>query len=262
MKNKFFLLCVFAACSLFFSCENEFADVLLRTTADPFYEAPCVDSFTLENTIYVSWSADDASDSFILMRAIDAETPVFYEVYSGTDTSYTDTDLSSGYRYLYRLDKTRGNSYFTGTDYGYGVSSSVRRDSYEDNDTHETATELEYECACSIPCVKFYDGTTILDSDWFYVTVPARKKAYVSLEQTSESISKSEATYFNALILSSNSDEAVSNISPVLVLTNTDTESRKLYFKIYPNTSKVFSSSTAYYSNLQYTITLTEIVND
>ncbi len=261
MKNIVRLFAFIMSFFCFMSCENEFSDVLMRTSADPFDDAPVVDSFSTEHTIYLSWNNDEGADLFVLNRAVDSQTPVFYEIYRGNSTTYTDTDLEDNYRYIYRLDKTRGEAYFEGSTYGYGVSSSVRCDEFEPNDIQSYATELEYQCQCNMPCIRFYDGKTILDDDWFYVTIPARKTANISVEQTGISISEEEATYFNALILSSNMDVSVSNISPVLTIVNTSTEKRNFYFKIYPNTSKAFASSDTFFSNLTYTITLAKITS-
>ena len=57
------------------------------------------------------------------MRSVDQNILSFSCIYEGKDTSYTDTEITSGNRYIYRLDKIRGTKIFEGKTYGYGFSS-------------------------------------------------------------------------------------------------------------------------------------------
>ena len=64
---------------LLVSCkENTFEEILFRTQDDPFNDCPITDSLQKENTIYLHWQEDIASDCFYLMRSEDKKELNFF----------------------------------------------------------------------------------------------------------------------------------------------------------------------------------------
>ena len=179
MHKKSYLI-VIIVILMFPSCTTDlFGSLLFRTVEDPVDAELSVDSLSEENTIYVKWDKDDASDKYYLMRSLDNEELSFECVYEGNNTSFIDCKLPDFKKYVYRLDKLRGEKLFKGTKLGYGFSSMVRKDSLEPNDSLETATFLEYDLQCNLPCVRFESNSMIkkLDEDWFYIKLPPNRMA-------------------------------------------------------------------------------------
>ncbi len=258
MRKILFL--IFISIILTSCTNNSFETILFRTTEDPFFDVPDIDSLTLEHTICLSWKIDDACDTFYLMRSNDQKTLDFSCVYEGTDLEYIDTKIADNNRYIYRLDKKRGNKYFTGKEYAYGFSIDCRRDSSESNDIQEEATFLEYDLSCNLPCIRFItNNKQIIDTDWFYIEVPARRSAEILINQSHLANSSTNApTNLNIQIVGSTS-------SPVrqksgIVIQNFSYNKQIYYFNIYPETTGLLSqdSNTAI---IEYTISLNRIYN-
>ncbi|MBP3365480.1 MAG: hypothetical protein J6K96_00650 [Treponema sp.] len=256
MKSVLYLAAVSllaASCS-----DNAFEELLFRTTNDPFSDTPFADSLSLEHTVYVSWSEDDACDSFRLMRSYDQSVLSFSCIYEGNQTEYTDTDMNSGDRYIYRLDKTRGEQYFEGSTYAYGYSSDCRKDAWECNDTEQDAIYLEHDLICNLPCVRYVTGgRQCIDCDWFYITVPPRRSAEIVISQSKlENESAGAETDLRIQIPGSESSPVKQKTASVIK--NTSHETKNFRFKIYPETTGLFSedSSTAV---IEYTVSLSKI---
>lgn len=249
------------ALALFVSCsENTFEELLFRTIDDPFSDTPSIDSLTLEHTIYLSWSKDDACDTFHLMRSYDQSILSFSCIYEGDETSYTDVDLTDNNRYIYRLDKTRGTKYFEGTTYAYGYSSDCRKDACESNDIEDRATFLEYDLICNLPCVQFItNNKQFIDEDWFYITLPPRRAAEIVISQHNLS-NESTGAATNLRVQTAGSESEAVKQKVAHVINNTSHETRQFYFKIYPETTELFSVNSSI-AEIEYTVSLSKIYN-
>ena len=236
--------------------QNEFEEALFRTRADPFDDVPEIDSFSREETIYLNWKADIAADIFYLMRAEDSTSLDWKCIYQGTSCEYIDTEIDMMGRYIYRLDKKRGEKLFKGNEYAYGVSADTRKDIYEFNDNEENATLLEVDMNCNLPCVKYqYTAKESNDEDWFYVVVPAHRKALITVNQ--EGLTSNQITNLMCMQPGMNPEQVINDKE--FYLKNSCNEAKKMTFKVYPNVTTLFSNSTDYYSTLVYTVALVEI---
>lgn len=236
------------------SCYNsEFEDVLFRNTQDPFYDIPVADSLAKEHTVYLSWKVDDAADKFLLMRALDAENLNWICVYEGIGTNYTDENLPDKELYVYRLDKKRGAKYFTGAGYAYGFSLDGRRDRYENNDVDYRATMYRSPMSCTLPCVRYKtNNKLIVDEDWFSIKLAPMQTAHMMIVQNNmgtQQLMKYQERGKESETVITNTAKRISN---------TTFEDQVLYFKIYPETTALFTKSSGI-ASIQYTISCTNI---
>ena len=239
--------------------ENVFQEELFRTIEDPFYEIPSIDSLSRERTIFLSWNEDEGADSFRLMRASDSSILNFKTVYEGTDTSYTDTNLNDNEKYIYRLDKIRGSKLFEGKGYAYGYSAECAKDACEPNDIESEAALLEYDLTCNLPCVSYVtDSKSDIDCDWFYVMIPPYRNVEIVINQKGLQDQSINAETYLYIQEDKKTCEKVFQ-SKGHVLSNPGYETKKVLFKIYPETTKVFSSS--YTAVIEYTISLNKQFN-
>lgn len=258
IKKIIFLLIIFLSAIGFPSCVNQLAESFLRTYDDPFYDVVLADSLTKEKTIYLSWNADNASDSFYLMRSLDQKKLIFDCIYEGKQTHYEDTALDDYNCYVYRLDKKRGTKLFSGKDFSYGFSSDVRNDRSENNDTKENATFLEYDLVCNLPCIKFITKDfTQIDEDWFYVVVPPRRKAEIVINQMSP-FPSSSITTLCYMIPSEKTRSVIQDVA--FQICNSSYETQKMYFKISPTTTGLFQMGKSF-TSIEYKISLNQIIN-
>lgn len=193
-KNKILkllelLFCLSFSCTLFTSCENPIADVLLRTYSDPFDQAPVVDSFSERKKIFISWDKDEGADEYILMRAEDATNPQFAKIYRGRQLNYKDEKINEGTRYLYRLDKTRGKRTFISEKKGYGYCASRINDTLKNNFKKDAVEILSDRTNMVLYYGRFCDGTEIFEEDYFYVNIPPQMQAEIVLTQQNPSSS-------------------------------------------------------------------------
>ena len=242
------------------SCHNNiFDDILFRTTDDPFYDIPQTDFLTLEHTIFLTWKADDAADTYILMRSLDQSVLNFSCVYEGTETAFTDTSLTDNNRYVYRLDKTRGAKYFEGRTFAFGCSTDCRRDIYEKNDTEADATLLEYDLVCNLPCMGFItQQNEILDVDWFYVTIPPMRQADIIIGQHNLTNSNTGVQTDLRIQVSGFESQSV-NHQVAYPIRNTTYEPKTFYFKIFPERTRI-ASGNGFCTVIEYTVSLNQIV--
>lgn len=188
-KTNFMLIASIILCTLFLSCENPIADVLLRTYSDPFDQAPVVDSFSERKKIFISWDKDEGADDYILMRAEDSFNPQFEEIYRGRQLNYKDEKINEGTRYLYRLDKIRGKRPFISEKKGYGYCASRINDTLKNNFKKDAVEILSDRTNMVLYYGKFCDGTEIFEEDYFYVNIPPQMQAEIVLTQQNPSSS-------------------------------------------------------------------------
>ncbi len=222
------------------SCNDGMYDTLSRNTDDPFTEKPKAVSFVTTNAVYLSWSSDDCADEYILERAENLQSLVYKEIYRGTRTSYDDFGLSNDIMYLYRLSKRRGNKTFGPSDPVLGVSSTVARDIYEPNDTIENATLLTSRAPyiANMYYYQSYNGISIGDEDWYCVDVPPLLCADI-LVNDSQTENNKDPSHFMVSYPNRSSEQVDHLVS--FKVENTESETARLYFKLYPNNSKFIS---------------------
>ena len=254
MRKLLFISTILSTLLLFSCSDNAFQEMLFRTTDDPFQDVPAADSLSLEHTVFLTWKEDEGCDTFFLMKSYDQPVPDFTCIYEGTATEYTDVNLPYGDRYVYRLDKKRGNKYFEGKACAYGYSSDCRRDEWEDNDTEEKAVLLEHDLICNLPCVQYItDSSKDLDRDWFYVEIPPRRVAGILVKQNG----LSDGAPTNLMIqVSGETSQQIEHGIEVAIKNSTD-EMRKYYFKIFPLTTELFDSDMI--TDIGYTVSLRRI---
>lgn len=257
MKNFF---CVFLAASfVFVSCaDNLFESVLYRTADDPFCDTPNADSLSLEHTVYLSWKQDAAADIFRLMRSYDQKTLRFSCIYEGEETMFTDTDITDGNRYVYRLDKIRGTNCFEGKAYAFGYDSDCRKDDCEPNNAESDATPLEHDFICNLPCVTYItDNLRQIDADWFCVTIPPCRAAEIVISQHNLSNESVGADTSLVLQVAGSESEAVRQ-KVARVIPNTSFATKNVLFKIFPETTGLFSENSSS-AIIEYTVSLSKI---
>lgn len=245
---------------LFISCkENEFEPVLFRTQTDPFLDVPHVDSLLRENTVFLDWKDDIAADKFYLMRSDDIENLNFTCIYEGNDTSYIDSNLTEYSRYIYRLDKLRGQKRFYGEKLIFGYSSSVRKDDSEDNDSENKASFLEYDLVCNLPCVRYQNKKdAVIDEDWFFVEIPPMRSAAIVLNQTSGLDNQSTGSDTQLMLLIKGNESIAVKQNVENVISNTTYSTKRMCFKVYPMTTGLFASD-SYTAVIEYTISLKQV---
>lgn len=233
-KTNFMLIASIILCTSFTSCENPIGDVLLRTYSDPFDQAPVVDSFREVEKIFLSWDEDKGADEYVLLRAEDAVSPVFKEVYRGKELNYIDSisnGLNSSKMYLYRLDKRRGKVPFESEMVSYGYCSPKERDT-NNNHTRENALFLGMGYAATganLYCGKYkYKGTVVFEEDWYYVKVSARSIKTVVVTQTQPKINGTE----DPLIFYLKDGYSLTNVGANFQLENQSLEDMYIPFKL------------------------------
>jgi len=248
-------------CLLAASCGGGLLSELGRPLGDPSTAAPAVASFIAENRVEVSWPVDVNTDQFILERAADAAALSFQAVYTGTDTTYTDTQCSDQERYLYRLTRTRGTRSFGPSEAVMGVASSVCRDSLEPNDQEAAATplgstlaaNLYYYCSLAQPA-----GVSLVqqDVDWYAVSVPAHRQANIVVTQGSLA-GGSVSTWMYFYLKGANPVQIVNN--QAIPLPNYADQAVSFRFKVYPVPSSFTVGGGG--SLITYTISLNSITS-
>ena len=261
MKNKAIAYVFFTTLHLLISCSNNtFEEILFRSNEDPFYETLITDSLSLENTVFLKWREDENADGFFLMKADDKSNLVFKCIYEGRETAYTDTAVLTDCRYVYRLDKKRGNKYFEGKAYSYGYGCQTRNDLYENNDTEENAALLDNDLICNLPCVQYItEGVLQIDADWFYLPIPPRRTAEILVSQKGLSNTAKGTTTSLMFQERGKTSEQIKE-KTALCISNSTNRTENFYFKIFPDSTNLFteSSGTAVF---EYTVSLSQIIN-
>ncbi|MBR0497345.1 MAG: hypothetical protein IJJ71_14375 [Treponema sp.] len=262
MKRKiaFFLPLIF----IILSCQNDLYDFLSRTSVDPdVSDPPSVVSYAEKDTIFLKWNEDVACDSYVLLKAKDSINLDFFEIYRGKQLSYTDKELVSGERYLYRLDKIRGKKYFTSPVYEYGICSEITAEQTDDNNSKDKAVLLENEYQANLYFVRFYDGKELCDYDWYKVSVPAKHTVHITVTESNlaDTETNTHFMYIEPLY-----ESVVVPQSKSIPLKNTSYETKIMQFAIYPNTTSFenlfIDSETTGAVCRSYTVKLAQIVND
>lgn len=222
------------------SCSEGLLSDMLRVNTDPVVELPSVVSFEKEETIEISWNADPGADEYILFRAEDVLLPVYEIIYQGTSLSLTDTDITGEHRYLYTLGKVRGTLLFGPSDPILGVGSNVIQDNLEGNNVKEMAAKLVWDLDANLYYYRSNNGEEIEDYDWYFVTVPPRRKAMIIVTQSGIG---SGADSWMEYYLEGHVTETIVN-SNAIPIENYSYEEKTFYFLISPNSSEFIGDPT------------------
>jgi hypothetical protein len=239
------------------ACGASLLQEMDRLAADPTVETPRVSSFIEELTCGIEWTADPAADAVLVERAADASTPVYEVIYSGPDTSYTDTDRTDQGRYLYRLRKVKGDRTFDASESVLGIGSATCRDSLEPNDAEDSATPLEYDRSANMYFYRSYSGAVIQDDDWYSVSIPPRRTAHIVITQDGLG-GGAINTYMYFYLKGSPRIPVINNQD--IPINNTSYETITYLFKVYPNPDEFISDPTlAGGTVIGYTVSLNSI---
>jgi hypothetical protein len=214
-----------------------------RSVSDPEASTPVVKSFSQENVIEVYWDSDPLADEYILYRALDGAVLNYSQVYRGTDCHYSDSNGDEFDCYHYSLAKVRGDKIFPMSPSASGVLSLTMEDVYEDNDEKDKATLLTSSVIANIYGFRDLQMGILADEDWYSVIIPAKRTAYIILEQLSPSPSDGINTHFDMYVEGQPSEPVVNYSGPTI--SNTFDEEKKFRFKIFPNKGKFYPGLSA-----------------
>jgi len=227
IKDKFLWFPVLIL--LMLSCTAGIYPYLGRPAADPEVVQPVVQSFMQEQAVVIGWQEDICADIFVLYRRQDMEGAATELLYQGTNLEYTDKNGENEARYLYSLAKTRGSRTFGPSDEVLGVFSSTVRDFSEPNNSKEEAAWLETDLDVNSYYYQDRAGNILEDTDWYYITVPARRAAHLVLSQHGLDAG---STFFHFAREGQIPFQAVNGAD--IVVENYTHNTQQIYFKVYP----------------------------
>ncbi|MDR1390296.1 MAG: hypothetical protein LBJ31_10030 [Treponema sp.] len=250
------------------TCSSPMYETLARTTRDPFFTVPSVQSFTEDYAIVVSWPYDEAADEYILYRTRDDLYPVYSVVYRGLALEYHDRFSidHADERYLYRLSKRRGGKIFgdLGTlgKTALGVVTGERLDAYEPNDAPGSAVELKhlaFEASSFFYGSNYLDAVSFHDDDWYYVKIPPHWMAQIVVHD--KEVTDGVDSHFQVVKLNVGT-ETVRSKNP-FNLNNHSDEWVDYYFRLTPNLDRYIldagSIMSGYGRYVRYSITLNNL---
>ncbi|MDC7220199.1 MAG: hypothetical protein PQJ59_09675 [Spirochaetales bacterium] len=223
-------------------CTDGLLEDLSRENDNPNTDAPEVTSFVEAGLITISWEEDSCADEYALYRATDSSTPVYEQIYKGTDLSYEDTSIELESRYLYCLYKIRGTESFGPSDSVMGVAASTEMDSYESNDSYEEAVEYTSAINANLFYYNSYNKEHILmDKDYYSITVkPSMTGKY---EIDVDNVTDGEQT--NMIIQEKGENAAAVNDEGEITFKNDSAETVTFYFYVYLDGDMVGDASGA-----------------
>jgi hypothetical protein len=142
-----------------------------------------------------------------------------------------------------------------------GIGHVVCRDDYEPNDTIEQAVRLyDIDIDANFYFYRSYLGDEVFDEDWYYVDIPAMRKATIEINdkkvQTGSTESHFRIYHLNGM------DSDVKQLEP-FAIENNELVGRRKYFKIFAD-KKMFTPGTPTVDVggdiVDYTVRLTGIV--
>lgn len=214
-------------CLLFIlaGCDSGLYTLVSRAQKDPDTFEIKVDSFSKEYEIYCIWEHDELADKYILMRSEDSTDLHFNKIYVGKGISYIDCDLKDNTKYIYRLDKVRGDKKFLGNRFYLGVFSEKKDDAYEPNNSASTATFLESPKQGNVYYYTSEKGIIVSDIDWYWVRIKANRQVNLTLTYDA-------ASPVFRVILPPNGDEKCPANNQEFQIRNDTNEKKDFYFSI------------------------------
>ena len=252
MNNRFY---IFALLILFSGCYEGLLMDMQRTQRNPVVSPACAESFRETDMIAVSWEEDSGADEYLLYRSADTAVPSYKLVYRGTSLTFEDRDVKPDHRYLYTLAKTRGTKFFGPSDPVLGVVSGVVLDTNEPNGTKESAVKLVWDLQSNLYYYKSFSGEELLDTDWYMVSIPPRRKAVIVITQedltgTDSWMSFSLEEHVPRTVISGNG----------ISIENNTYEEKDFYFFIFPLSTKFINDPASGGGNfINYTLSLDQI---
>ncbi len=239
------------------SCANGDVSEILRKYDDPADDTPRAACYSDPHSLNLSWDEDECADEYILLRAEDNGAENFTPVYTGKNTSYSDSfyQTDDQKRFIYRLDKTRGNRWFKSSDCTCAVASNTLHDMHEPNDTVETAVEIERNIEATMPCSQFrYKNRSYADEDWYFIRLKPLCTAKILFRQVGMGSSVADSDFLY-MIQGDHSEELKHNEK--FTVSNTSYATKNIYFKIMPNMNRIFAGNDGA-AVPAYTMTVTE----
>jgi len=180
MKRIFIIAFAGILCS---GCSDDLYEFMNRNTNAPVVSTPQVECFIRECEIVVYWDEDEAADEYLLYRDTNPAGLFNNISYRGRDLSFKDTGLQSesGKLYYYKLAKRRAEQIFEKSDFVLGVSYNKRRDSYEPNNTPETATEFYNVINANIYYYRYDGNHKLEDVDWYRAEVEPHRQTIINV---------------------------------------------------------------------------------
>lgn len=254
--RKSILIVLITIIFLLVSCEDKLSDLVFREFKDPFPEKVKTESvYSSTPFVRISWSEDKNADEYLLYRAADSATPVFKLIYKGEDLSFEDPTVSDNVKYLYRLNKKRGDKEFVFDVYGgsYILSGTTVHTNY----TEDKAIHLYSSEANTISDATYlYNGKTERQKHWYKIKVPSNFKARYKITQTVPTgVTTGGDTNLKYFIKDESSTETIIKQDENIEIINSGNIDKDIYFYITSDNS--LTDAISIYS---YVITFQEIV--
>jgi len=225
--------------------------------ADPLVAAPEVICFNEIKAIKICWAADNCADEYLLYRKADAASQSEVLLYRGTLLEYTDTNGINEERYLYSLSKIRGLREFGPSAGVLGVFSDTIQDAVEPNNIQVDASWLEADIKANLYYYKDRNGNVVQDEDWYYVEIPPRRAAYITIIQDG----LDAADTFLNLSQQGEVPFRVQN-NTLFPIENYANSTQRIHFRLYPSADKfLLDASQAGGTLVGYLLTLKSIAD-
>jgi len=219
-------------------CSNaSLYELASRTSQEPVIATPTADSFAVEEEIHLSWSEDPGADEYVLLRDVNFNGSYDAVVYDGIGTSFADTNVTADDTYYYRLAKRRGQRRFEPSGPVFAVGSAVRKDEHEPNDSSETAVPFEDGMACNIFAFRDGFGNSLIDVDYYSITVPADSRAVLEFVD----FANLAADELVVQVIRDGVEFPLTD-GQELSIDNDELEQRTLVFRVYVDTGEFFGS--------------------
>lgn len=158
----------------------------------PFPDTPLLTIDYDSSSCTLSWREDKICDAYCLERAEDSGDLNFTDIYTGTDTSFTDLTIKDKGKYIYRLSK-----YFNGRKYTDAESVYLYYDArLSDSTGAESAQNAEYMYEITtdaIADVRFdAEARVFKGRRWYKASIPAGKACVYTLVQITPSLLNGE----------------------------------------------------------------------
>ena len=239
------VLFVFLFISLLFtSCEGEgkFEKILFRTWDDPFDEQPVLALITPDGEnpyVHISWSRDEGADDVIVKRAEDSQNPEFEVVCKTTGQDgfleFSDKNLQSNKKYIYKIDKTRGKRSFDSKKLSHIFIDTelILRSEYS-NISKTSAKELSSVVAGKLYAIRYdCDNLVQRNENWFKIRVGAGHKASYTFNLTETEIVNGVETQVKLFIDGRSINGERLKQGETFEIENLDGVDKEYYFKLF-----------------------------
>lgn len=231
----FFYLVVAFVCT---SCTNIAFEKIDRTPNNPVDCEITASLFEYKDKIKITWPSDERADKYILYCAEDDGEHIFKLIYEGKNNFFIHDTAIEGKKYIYKLDKTRGDLTFYGSKYGFGIYSSSSLINWEYNNSKDNPKELSFN-----PVVEgtsywmvFDNREPIFNEDWFSVEIPANTIMYIHFFQK-DILNGQEYTVMYYCVDQQSGEKKHIKQDDNFSIENSDLIPKKMFFKVEPDCS-------------------------